>query len=513
MADAPIGETLSLGLSKWADKKNPGATALNENWEKVDAAQIMHGEELPETYQPNKLFILTGEDGGIIYRNDGTLEEPDFVEILNVPAISEAVEALDERVGAIETADGENVKRDGSVAMTGDLDFGGNKALNASNATTPTGLVTKQQLEAAITGALEDIGVGSYKYVLARNTEDIEDTSPVLFVADENDPSTTDEGMHVEDTPPFIATQDGFYLAIFRGKVANGGGGSCKWLVNGVEAPACVLPLVLKDVGYDDDEEEGYAFLQDICPIPLSEGDELTLEIYGLESEPLKIKAESTAAVMLIMANGAGGGNFNADGSVPMTGDLDFGGNKGINAAAGVDPNDVVIVDQLDEAIEDLQEQIDEFEPGGATTEQAPEIEVTAPSGYFAFVGVWSEFLQSRLDFTVPAGGRRVKARVEATALPNLIGQSDAQIGIRFQKMLAGNPDGSPEDFYGQKMSLGPFGYGMVAPLVKSKHKTLAASDWRISIICRKPNGAMSNSSAISANVDCPAWIGVSYLG
>ena len=49
---------------------------------------------------------------------------------------------------------GEFIKRDGSIALTGDLPSGGHKIIGSPDASNPTDLVTKQQMEAAIASAI-----------------------------------------------------------------------------------------------------------------------------------------------------------------------------------------------------------------------------------------------------------------------------------------------------------------------------------------------------------------------
>ena len=75
--------TNDLELSKFAQGQRPpilSATKLNENWTKLDKANIGHGEEFPETYYADKLFLRT--DAGVFYENTGTLEIPVWSEVL-----------------------------------------------------------------------------------------------------------------------------------------------------------------------------------------------------------------------------------------------------------------------------------------------------------------------------------------------------------------------------------------------------------------------------------------------
>ncbi len=484
MPDAPISTTPTLGLGQWAEGANPGFAALNENWALIDAAMLTQGATNPETYPVGGLFLNTNDLA--IYRNDGTELVPVWVNILPVGTITEGV-----------------ILKDGSVAMEADLDLGGFKAKGMANGLESDEGVNRGQLDAAI-AALESGVVGSYSYFLARNTGDLTGSSPILFEADENDATTTEPEMHDEDTNPerFVAPQDGIYLFGARIKVTGAGGAGLTWKVNGTEAPASVWPLFLHDVGEDT------TFITDEIRIPLSAGDYVTLHVYGLVSEPMTVEADSTVSGLLLMANAAGSGDLKADGSIPMTDPFDNGGNTNGNAADGVLADDLATVGQMAAADAILQTAIDGLTAPVAVELKAPEVEVT--SGTFAFGAATGELTASRLDFTLNALSR-VVMEAEGTATPNFINQSDAQMGIRVQAMVAGSPSGSPADYWGTALSLGPYGYGMIAPITCKKRVTLAAGDWRISIICRKPNG-VPNSSGLYTTATVPARIGATYL-
>jgi len=481
MPDAPISTTRNLALGQWAEAANPGAEALNENWEKVDAGMIMQGAANPSEYAIGGMFLNTTARS--IVRNDGTEEAPVWVTILDLGGLENTA-----------------LLKDGSVPMTGDLNLGGNKIESLGNGTEDDDAVTVQQLEAAVDGALGSLS-GSYAYVLARNTGDLTDTSPVLFEADENDGTTSEPDLHDEVTnnSEFVATQDGFYMLVARMRVANGGGGSVKWLINGIEAPACVYPMILHDVG------ENEVFLQDVMMVGLDAGDVVTLGVYGLETEPLTIKEDSTVAMFLLAANAVGGGDLKADGTIPMAGDLDMAGFKIENLGDGVAADDAVNLGQMQAADEALQDQIDDI--NAPPVFKAPEVEVV--TGTFAFGTSWVECPTSRLDFTLTAE-RRVVMDAQGTSLPDFLGKSDAQIGIRLQQMVGGNPSGSPEDFVGTYYVTPNLGGSHRATLVCTKRKTIAAGDWRVSVIGRRQGTA--NSAGIEMTAANPLRIGLTYM-
>ena len=469
MPDDPIDNTPNLGLGQWAEGTNPGFAALNQNWELIDEAI-------------GALDLLIASKASQASLDALTEDFNDFVTEINATLAA-------------------FIKADGTVAMSANLNLGDNRIVDLANGIDDTDGVNVQQLEGAIAAAVGGIA-GAYSYVLARNTGDLTDTSPVLFEADENDDSTTDSSLHdeVTDNSEFVAAQDGFYLFIFRGRIADGGGASCKWLINGIEAPACVFPMILHDVG--DNE----TFLQDVCPMALEAGDVVTLGVYGLVSEPLTIKADSTVAMFLLFANATGGGDLKSDGSIPMVAPFDGGGFKYENLDDGVAASDAATVGQMDAADDALQAQIDLLSAG--QTLQAPEVEVT--SGAFAFGTAWSEFTASRLDFTLTAL-TRVVMDAQATGGRDFLQRHDAQIGIRVQLMVAGVPSGAPADYYGTGSHTAVFGDHNDGTVCITKRVTLAAGDWRVSIICRRMTG-LANSSGIYASADLPARIGVTYM-
>jgi len=469
MPDLPIDNTDNLGLGQWAEGANPGFAALNENWELIDDAI-------------------------------GALDT-----LISTKASQSSLDALALNFAALEdevtTAFLAFVRHDGSVSMSGNLNLSDNKIVDLANGTNPQDAVNRGQLDAAVSAAVGGL-VGVYHYVLARNTGDLTDTSPVLFEADENDSTTTNEDMHdeVTDNSEFVAPQDGFYMMIFRGRITDGGGASCKWLINGIEAPACVFPLILHDVG------ENETFLQDVCPMALQEGDVVTLGVYGLVSEPLTIKEDSTVAMFLLMANGAGTGDLKADGTIPMTDDLDLGGFNIINLADGVDATDAVTVGQLEFAVDALQDQIDAFTAGNTLIMD----EVECLGGDFAFNSAWSEFTASRLEFTL-AGTRYVAVDAQATAGVNFLQQTDAQMGIRVQKLTGpgGSADGDPIDYYGTFGGC-HFGWTIRNGISAAAKPQLTVGTWRVSIICRTLP-ISGNSCFIYASGSTPARIGVMY--
>jgi hypothetical protein len=466
MPDDPISTTPNIGLGQWAERANPGAEALNENWEKTDTA-------------------IGGLEAG-----------------LSGKASQASVDSIGTRVDDLESVEDENVKRDGSVAMTGDLNLDGSKVVGLGNASDPTDAVTLQQLEAAVAAGLG--ALGTYKYCRAHNSANLATgTSPRTFEADVDDSDADDMHDTASNKDRFVAPADGYYLLVSRLKVVGFDGCGIQWQKNGAEASEGVHPQFFEAQG------QNTTFITDVLLIPLDEGDYVSLKVYGtVEPDSAYIAQSSSVEMFLLAPNAPGGGDLKSDGTVPMVADFDNGGNKQTNLANGVAADHGATVGQMNAADQDLQDQIDDIEAGLITLE-APEVEVT--SGNFVFGPSWSEFTASRLDFPL-SGSRKVVLEADATAGPNFIAQCDAQIGIRVQQMVGGNPSGSPVDYYGTFVSLGPFGFGMIAGIRCSKRVTLAAGDWRVSIICRKPGGA-ANSSFIFATADVPARIGATYMG
>ncbi len=189
MSDAPIAYTKSLALGKWGNKKDPGYAALNENWDLVDAAVMMHGTAFPDSYQVSKLFLRSDE--GAIYRNDGTEDVPSWTVILSLTSVPEsAVIGLEDDLQALSDAiDAEAVLRasgdsaeavarsdaddaeaaaraaadllflklDGTRAMTGTIDLGNHRATNMSDPVDPKDGVNKETFDAATVAGFDAI--------------------------------------------------------------------------------------------------------------------------------------------------------------------------------------------------------------------------------------------------------------------------------------------------------------------------------------------------------------------
>lgn len=547
MADDPISTTRTAELGQWADQADPGFEALNDNWQKIDDALLAHGDENPSEYAPGGLFLNTLDMA--VYRNDGSEEAPSWTSILDVGTLVTSISVLstqlddkadssdlsvveadvadhETRIGelegdvtALEGTIGNAILKDGSVAMEADLDLGSNQIEGVANGVDPDHAVNKAQLEAAISAALGNLGV--YYYCRAYASADLAlGTSPRTFEADTNDALTTDAAMHSTSSNKdrFVAQVSGYYDFEARFKVKGYAGGGVQWYKNGALADEGVHPQFLSAQGSD------ITFIVTPLKIQLDAGDYITAKVYGLgEPDSGQILEDSSISMFLLSSNGVGGGDFFADGSVAMTGELDLGGNKAIGAADAEDPTDLTTLQQVEDFVDDeeaariaadadLQDQIDGLVSPAVPTLVAPELEIT--SGNFSFSALdplWSEWTASRLEFTL-AGSTRVVMEAEATVIPTFIGQTDAQLGIRLQKLTGpgGSPDGAAEDFVGMWQSLGPFGYGQIGPVSRRKRKTLAAATWRISIIGRKLQTANSNGFYGTAQI--PAYIGATYI-
>jgi hypothetical protein len=374
MPDAPISETLSLDLGQWAEGANPGAAALNNNWEKVDAAQIMHGDEFPAEYQVGKLFLR--DDEAAIYRNDGTQEVPTWTSILT---IDDAKTYADSAVGAeaiaraaaddaeatargdADTAeatarsdeDETFLKLDGSRAMTGDLDMGTHKIGGVQNAAASDEAPNYGQLLAAIAVGLG--GLGDYSYCLSHNSADLSSgASPRTFEADTDDSDA--DAMHdtSSNKDRFVAPVDGYYLLKARMLVRGFDGAGIRWMKGDVEAVEGVQPK------FSEPQGDGATFLIDDLIIQLDEGEHVSVDVVGMvEPDSGYIAANSSVAVFLLASNAPGGGDLRSDGTVPMTADFDNGAQKQTNMADGVADDDGATVGQTADLVDDAVAALD----------------------------------------------------------------------------------------------------------------------------------------------------------
>lgn len=303
--------TPQLELSQWAQGDRPPvhtAAKMNANWQKIDDA---------------------------------------VVALLADLAAKVAQEDFDTLEAAIAAA--KYIKANGTQAMEAALSMGGFKVTNLGNGAAAGDAVNKGQLDAAISAGLG--ALGTYAYCYAHNSADLAaGISPRTFEANTNSAGTTHAEMHDtgSNKDRFVAPSDGYYLLVARMKVNGMGGASLSWFKNGSEALEGIMPPVLQPQGQD------VTFITDVLLIQLDEGEYVSVKVFGLVGPDTGyIMADSSVSMFLLNANAPGGGDFLADGSIPMTGDLDLGGNKAINAADAEDPTDLTTLQQVEDLIAD----------------------------------------------------------------------------------------------------------------------------------------------------------------
>ncbi len=393
MPDAPSGTTNELGLGEWADGKNPGAAALNANWVAIDAAVMGQGSSLPATYTVGKLYLKTGTTGhGVIYRNDGTFDVPSWTNILSIATtaiadISGLQAELDAKALAsdLTTLDGEVIKKDGSVAMAAALDFGTHKGVNVANGTNPADIVNKGQLDAAVAAGLGALGTEIGVIMTKAVTVDPLGAGAAL-VWDVELVKKGPAAQHSNSSNPsqYVCQQAGRYdvLCQFQDLRANGSYVLCK--VNG--------NTVLLGPAWPADNTGGDTWPLLATVLDLALNDVVEFFGYGISSPTGKNTVSNgfpRLSIFLRETNGAGGGDFKADGSIPMTGNLDAGSNKVIHVADGTASTDGVNKGQLDADVATLQAEIDALASGSLTTAEAENVTGTpadSSSGSFATV-------------------------------------------------------------------------------------------------------------------------------
>lgn len=532
MPDAPISTTLTLELGQWASSANPGNTALNEQWEKIDAAVLAHGDSFPTSYQPLKLFLR--DDMAVIFRNDNTLEAPAWTPIMDVASLADALDdkaeqgdldALDVRVTATEAdittlQTNDYLKRDGSDPMTGDLDMDGHNINGLPAPTVGDQAATKDYVDDILTAGLAGLGTAVSCRVSRTNALNLGAGGGYVTWEAE----VADHGGMVDivgHNTRLTIPQSGAYVFIFN-IGTNVATASLQLRKNG--NAVTLLDFVTVDYLASAYGHTGSNPFGCFGPYDLAAGDYVEFFIHAdngdgsLQVCPVGIPNGSIfAGGFLVASNAAGGGDLKSNGTIPMTAPFNNGGQKSSNAADGVANDDLATVGQVADGDDLLQAQIDAIEDevdglGGMGVLQAPETEVATPSLTFSFGTSWSEFTQSRLEFTL-AAGKRVVIEAEATAGPDFLQRSDAQLGIRIQALdgPGGSPVGSPVDVKGTLVYSATLGERITAPIGCKTRKTLAAGTWRVSIICRR--AGTSNSAFIYASDDYPARIGATYIG
>ncbi len=105
-------------------------------------------------------------------------------------------------------------------------------------------------------------------------------------------------------------------------------------------------PWVLTRATDADDDED----LAQGCVVFVRQGTTNAKKLFRMTNTSPPVVDSTSIAFELYPAASGGSGDFLADGSVAMTGDLDFGGQKGVNAADGTASDDLATVGQVNAA-------------------------------------------------------------------------------------------------------------------------------------------------------------------
>jgi len=361
MPDAPIANTPTIGLAQWAEGANPGFAALNTNWDLIDAAildlqntiltltaaleaDVEALEAADVTLQDNIDAALSAAEGYALAGD--TAEAAARIASDNTEASTRSAADVAEAATRA-AADLLFLLLDGTRKMTGDLDMDSHKIKKVTNGVADDEAVNVGQLNAAI-AATEGL-FGIYEYCQAHASADlVTGTSPRTFEADTND-EITDGDMHSTSSNKdrFVAQQDALYEFKARFKVDGWYSAGVQWYKNGVLIARPAISQFLPAVG------SNITFLQDDLWVNLDAGDYVTAEVFGLAMpDSGTILAGSSIQMLAVIANGVGGGDFFADGHVPLTGDIDGGGNEAINFADGASATSLATVGQVDDLVD-----------------------------------------------------------------------------------------------------------------------------------------------------------------
>lgn len=268
--------------------------------------------------------------------------------------------------------------RDGSVAMTGDLDMGGRKVFNAAAATEDNGLVTKAQLEAFV------LGFDPKESVRVATTANIDLASGGLLTIDGQVLVAGDRVLVKDQTD---ATENGIYVA-YEGAWARSADADTGTLTKGAYV-FVEVGTQYKGTGWvltvDGDLELGVSALSFIQFSETGDvtagagltkaGKVMSVDVgNGIAIVGNKITVDAEDGTIVVSADGvkvgtitdtniadgtisvsklnlAGSSILMADGSVAWTANQDAGGQKLVNLQAGAADGDATNLKQVTDAI------------------------------------------------------------------------------------------------------------------------------------------------------------------
>lgn len=268
--------------------------------------------------------------------------------------------------------------RDGSVAMTGDLDMGGRKVFNAAAATEDNGLVTKAQLEAFV------LGFDPKESVRVASTANIDLTSGGLLTVDgqvlaagdrvlvKDQTDATENGIYVASEDAWARAADadtgtltkGAYVFIEAGTQYKGTG----WVltVDGdLELGVSALSFIQFSETGDVTAGAGLTKAGKVMSVDVGNGIAIVGNKVSVEAEDgtIVVSADGVkvgtitdtniadGTISVAKLNLAGSSILMADGSVAWTANQDAGGQKLVNLQAGSADGDATNLKQVTDAI------------------------------------------------------------------------------------------------------------------------------------------------------------------
>ncbi len=563
MPDDPIATTPTIGLSKWAEGADPGADALNVNWDTIDSA----------------IEVL-----------QSAIEAIDFTGKADQSALDAVVADLEALSDAIDAA--VYIKADGTVPMAADLDFDGFKAVNQGNGTDPGDGVNKGQLDAAITAAISaginaalgSIGYNFYRHHASRLLEgsgagawdkrggssDATNGTPstlsepggvfqkwtsggssanIMGVGASGSPGATRPNRNPIFHAKFRTGSDLTSLRFFVGFCYGSGSvvqapfwntgvsmsamgfgfdssmDATHWLsylqsTSGADAHVTGITIAADTVYYLKMDASTYSvdgtikfYINGVLAATRTPGSALT-GTQDLDPHFMGINLTASSRHYYVgpqhFQQDAEGdtdstdlqGDFRADGSIPMTGDLDLAGFKAINSGTATDPDDLVPLGQVEDMVQAVQDAVDAVSAG-----QLEVLETEATSGAQAFSGTgWTVITGTSVVFTL-GGTKKVAADAHGTFYTDGLRRANSQIGLKFQKT------GDSATIYpGPLVDSQTLGNSSHVGLAMSKKLALAAGEWTVTMVAKQMRN-LGWSTQVEKSADSPARVGVMYTG
>jgi len=214
---------------------------------------------------------------------------------------------------------------------------------------------------------------------------------------------------------------------------------------------------------------------------------------------PQHFEQDAEGAIDLVTLQG----DFRSDGSIPMTGDLDLGGNKAINSGTATDPDDLVPLGQVEDMVQVVQDAVDAITAGQL---QVLETEATGGDQSVSGTSSWTVITGTAIVFTLDET-KKVAIDAHATFSVDALRRANSQIGIKVQKT-----GDSAVTYPGTFVDSQTLGNGSAIGLCVAKKLPLAAGEWTVTIVAKQIR-ELGATTKILKNADSPARLGVVYTG